>query len=218
MRVRTGIRRTTTQMVNNSRRRAGLTAKRSPLLRSAQSSRTGTASRMDFMNANSIQSARASRVAFEKLQKSASSLVEQTALLAEKADGGKKDMESTAANVVQSFNDTLKYLQQNSSILNDYYRQSMREIASSNKTDLSEIGIMVGRDGSLSLDKAKLEEADEETLKKVLGASGDFAKRISAVASRVEDNAKVNMENAGLQYNSAGSIANSYLSRFNIRG
>ena len=212
------IRRTTTQMVNNSRRRAGLTARRSPLRKSNQSSRTGAFSRLDAMNANSVQSSRLARIGFEKLQKSATSLMDQMALLSEKADDGKKDMGETAANVVEDFNDTLKYLQDNSSILNDYYRQSMKEIASSNKTELSEIGITVGKDGTLSLDKEKLEAADGETIKKVLGSSGDLAKRIKAIASRVADNAKVNMETVSNQYNSAGGMANSYLSRFNIRG
>ena len=188
------IRRTTTQMVNNSRRRAGLTARRSPLLKSNQSSRTGAFSRLDAMNANSVQSSRLARIGFEKLQKSATSLMDQMALLSEKADDGKKDMGETAANVVEDFNDTLKYLQDNSSILNDYYRQSMKEIASSNKTELSEIGITVGKDGTLSLDKEKLEAADGETIKKVLGSSGDLAKRIKAIASRVADNAKVNIK------------------------
>ncbi len=68
------------------------------------------------------------------------------------------------------------------------------------------------------LDKEKLEAADGETIKKVLGSSGDLAKRIKAIASRVADNAKVNMETVSNQYNSAGGMANSYLSRFNIRG
>lgn len=83
---------------------------------------------------------------------------------------------------------------------------------------MSEIGITVGKDGTLSLDKEKLEAADGETIKKVLGSSGDLAKRIKAIASRVADNAKVNMETVSNQYNSAGGMANSYLSRFNIRG
>lgn len=212
------IRRTTTQMVNNSRRRTGLTARRSPLLsRSSQKNSKGSVSRLDAMNANSLQSSRMARVGFEKLQKSSSSLEEQMALLADKADNG-KDMGATAANMVADFNDTLKYLQENSSVLNNYYRQSLSETAASNKSDLSEIGITVGRDGRLSLDKAKLEQADAETVKRVLGTSGDFAKRVGSVASRVADNAKVNMENASSRYNASGSVANSYLSRFNLWG
>lgn len=212
------IRRTTTQMVSNSRRRTGLTARRSPLLsRASQKNGNGTVSRMDMMNANSLQSSRMARVGFEKLQKSATSLEEQMALLSDKAENG-KDMGATAANMVADFNDTLKYLQENSSVLNNYYRQSLSETAASSKSDLSEIGITVGRDGTLSLDKAKLEQADAETVKRVLGTSGDFAKRVGSVASRVADNAKVNMENASSRYNASGNVANSYLSRFNLWG
>lgn len=212
------IRRTTTQMVNNSRRRAGLTARRSPLLeRASQRNGKGTSSRLDALSANGLQSSRMARVGFEKLQKSASSLEEQMALLSDKADNG-KDLEANAVNMVEDFNDTLKYLQENSSVLNNYYRQSMSEMAAGSKTELSEIGITVGRDGRLSLDKEKLAQADAETVRKVLGASGNFAKRVGSIASRVADNAKVNMENVSTQYNSAGSIANSYLNRFNTWG
>lgn len=217
------IRRMTTQMVNNSRRRAGLSPRSSSLLKSVQKSKTGRGSRIDALSANSIQSARAARVGYEKLQRTSSSLADRMALLSEKADKGiteanSADVSSTAAGMVEDFNATLKYLQENSGILNDYYRQSMREITSSNKTELSEIGITVGTDGTLSFHKDKFEEADGEKIKKVLGAEGVFSKRVASVASRVADNAKVNMENTSSQYNSAGSMANSYLSRFNLRG
>lgn len=140
------------------------------------------------------------------------------ALLAEKTNDAAKDISSTTANMVEDFNATLKYLQQNSSVLNDYYRQSMKEMTASNKSELSEIGISVGADGSLSLNKSKLDEADREKVKKILGAESDFAKRVNAVASRVADNARVNVETSSSQYNSAGSIANSYFSKYNFRG
>ena len=218
MRIRTGIRRTTTQMLSNSRRRAGLSTRRASILGASQKSGTGTASRLNALRANSTQSTKNTRASYERLQKSATSLVEQMALLAEKADDTTKDISSTAANMVEDFNATLKYLQQNSSVLNDYYRQSMKEMAASNKSELSEIGISVGTDGSLTLNKSKLDEADREKVKKILGTAGDFAKRVNSVASRVADNAKVNVETASSQYNSAGGIANSYFSKYNFRG
>lgn len=217
MRIRTGIRRTTTQMLSNSRRRAGLNTRRASVLGSSQKNGT-IASRLSVLNANSIQSTATARAGFERLQKSAASLAEQMALLAEKAEDPEKEIGSTAANMVENFNTTLKYLQQNSSVLNDYYRQSMKEIAASNKSELSEIGISVGTDGSLSVDKAKLAEADREKVKKILGTEGTFAKRVNSVASRVADNARVNVETASSRYNSAGNIANSYMSKYNFRG
>lgn len=218
MRIRTGIRRTTTQMLSNSRRRAGLNTRRASILGNSQKSGTGTASRLNALRANTIQSTKNARAGYERLQKSATSLTEQMALLAEKTNDAAKDISSTTANMVEDFNATLKYLQQNSSVLNDYYRQSMKEMTASNKSELSEIGISVGADGSLSLNKSKLDEADREKVKKILGAESDFAKRVNAVASRVADNARVNVETSSSQYNSAGSIANSYFSKYNFRG
>lgn len=205
-------------MLSNSRRRAGLTTRRGSLLNSVRTGGTGTASRLNVLNANSIQSAKTARVGYERLQKSADSLAEQMALLAEKADDGTKDVGSTAEKVVDDFNATMKYLQQNSGVLNDYYRQSMKELTESSKEQLSEIGISVGKDGSLTLNKDKLAAADPETVKKVFGTGGVFAKRIASIAPRIADNAKVNVETCSSQYNASGGIANSYLSRFNFRG
>ena len=81
-----------------------------------------------MMNASSVQSARLQRSSYEKLEKSATSLEEQTKLLAEKADTGGKDLTSTAANVVKHFNDTLEGLKKATGILNSYYYQTMKEI------------------------------------------------------------------------------------------
>ena len=105
-----------------------------------------------------------------------------------------------------------------SGVLNDYYRQALKETVTGSKEELEEIGITVGTDGSLSLNKGKLAEADEEKVKKLLGASSDFVKRINAVASRVSDNAKANMESASSRYNASGGLSNSYFSRYNFRG
>lgn len=220
MRIRTGIRRTTTQMLNHSRRRTSISASRRSSLLSAARNNSGLQnSRLGMMmNANSVQSARLLRSNYEKLEKSATSLKEQTKLLAEKADVGGKDLTGTAANVVQHYNDTMEGLRKSSGILNDYYRQTMKEIASSNKDKLEEIGITVRKDGTLSLNKDKLAEADAEKVKAALGASGDFAKRMQAVASRAADNAAVSATNAASQYTSSGALTNSYLSRYNFRG
>ena len=220
MRIRTGIRRTTTQMLNHSRRKTNLSAsRRSSLLSAARKNAGLNNTRLGMMmNANRIQSARLLRSNYEKLEKSATSLEEQLVLLAEKADVGGKDLTATAANVVKHFNDTYERLRKSTGILNDYYRQTMKEIAVSNKGKLEEIGIMVRNDGTLSLNKDKLAGADAEKVKAALGASGDFAGRLGAVASRAADNAAASAASAASQYTSSGALANSYLSRYNFRG
>ena len=222
MRIRTGLKRTTTQMLNHSRRKAGLTtSRRSSLLSAARNQTPGLKNtRLGMLNANSIQSARLTRSNYQKLERSADSLVEQTKLLAERADAGGKpeNLANTAANVVQHFNYTLDGLKQASGILNEYYRQAMKEIVVTNKSALAEIGIAVGADGSLSLDKEKFESADEEKLKGLLGSEGIFVKRVGIVASRVVDNAMASVESSSSRYNASGYLTNSYLSKYNYRG
>ncbi len=218
MRIRTGLRRTTTQMLNHSRRKTKLSASRRSSLLSAVKNNSGLQNtRLGQMNMGSVQSARLLRSKYMKLENSASSLMEQTKLLAEKADIGGKDLSTTAANVVQSFNDTLDQLKDTSGILNRYYQQTMKEIAATNKSALGEIGITVRTDGTLLLDKEKLAAADPEKVKNTLGASSDFAKRMDAVASRVADNAAASASSASSQYSSQGGLTNSYLSRYNFR-
>ncbi|MCI8798322.1 hypothetical protein NSB25_24455 [Acetatifactor muris] len=216
MRIRAGMRRMTTNMLSSSRRKAGLSARKSPFLSTLQNKKG--LSGLALLNANSVQSARLARSSYDNLQRSSKSLAEELSLLGEKVDLGGKDITATASNMVGDYNDTMKYLKQISGVLNDYYRQALKETVTGSKEELEEIGITVGTDGSLSLNKGKLAEADEEKVKKLLGASSDFVKRISAVASRVSDNAKANMESASSRYNASGGLSNSYFSRYNFRG
>lgn len=206
----------TTNMLSSSRRKAGLSARKSPFLSTLQNKKG--LSGLALLNANSVQSARLARSSYDNLQRSSKSLAEELSLLGEKVDLGGKDITATASNMVGDYNDTMKYLKQISGVLNDYYRQALKETVTGSKEELEEIGITVGTDGSLSLNKGKLAEADEEKVKKLLGASSDFVKRINAVASRVSDNAKANMESASSRYNASGGLSNSYFSRYNFRG
>lgn len=206
-------------MVNTGKRRAGLSSRRMSALRNKRSTGLGTTSRLSAMNASSVQTSRLARGKFEKLQKSASSLTEQTQLLAERADEGGKGLTATAAEVVSDFNDTLKNLKEASGVLNSYYHQSMKEIATGQRKELESVGITVAADGKLTLDKEKLAEADAEKVKAVLGSDSVFAKRVNAVASRAADNARASAESASSQYTAAGGFANSYIgSRYNFRG
>ena len=223
MRIRSMVgRRTTTKMVNNSRRKAGIPTNRktsrNSLVNYLQKDGLGISSRLGAMNANSIQSNITERNNAAKLQSSSSLLEQQTQLLGEKVDQGSSTITSTATSVVDKFNETMKNLRNSSGVLNDYYLQSMKEIAVTNKKALAEIGITVGADGSLALDKEKFESAEGEKIKALLGSEGVFVKRVGIVASRVTDNATASMESASSRYNSSGNLTNSYLSKYNYRG
>jgi len=215
-------RRTTTKMVNNSRRRAGLSTIKnrnsSSLVNYLQRNGNVLGARLNAMNAGNSVADKIAKNNAAKLQDSSSQLVKQTELLGEKIEKGSDQISSAAAGMVDQFNETLKNMSRVSGMLNNYYRQSMEDVAAANREGLAEIGILVASDGSLTLNKEKFESADGEKIKKMLGADGDFTKRMSYVASRVADNATASVESASSTYNSRGDIMNSYLSRFNYRG
>lgn len=220
MRIRMGMgaRKMAAQMMG-SRRQTGLSCRSSLLPQASGSGRKGISTRMDMMKANTVQSARLERGKYDRLQKSADGLTDSMKLLAEKADAGEKDIAATAADMVEEFNDTMKNLRQTSGVLNDFYRQSLKETVTTNKKELEKIGITVASDGTLSLNREKLGEAPEEMVKEILGSSGDLAKRIQTVASRAADNARTSSQSVYSQYNASGGIlAGSYLSRYNFRG
>ena len=216
MRIRTGVsaaRRMTTQMLGGRRKKTGLSSAKNSSLGSKLSS-----SRLNTLNAQSAQNAKLARIGYERLQKSANALVQGTKLIGEKVDMGVSDVNAAAEDLVKNYNETMKYLKESSGVLNDFYRQSLKETVLTNRTELEDIGFTVGNDGSLALNKEKLAAADGDKVKKLLGASGDLTGRISAVASRAADNAKVNAENVSSRYNASGSLASSYLSKYNFWG
>lgn len=209
-------------MVNNSRRKTGLPTSRksnsNSLVNYLQKDGLGINSRLGAMNATNIQASRTEKNNAAKLQSSSTQLTQQLQLLGEKVDGGSNTIVSTVESVITNYNETSKNLTKVSGVLNDYYRQSMRDVVLANKEALAEIGITMSASGSLALDKEKLESADAEKVKKLLGTEGDFVKRLGMVASRVSDNATASVESTSSSYNSSGNLMNSYLSKHNYRG
>lgn len=211
--------RITTGMLKIAHRRSGFSQKGSSLLNYVGKKGAAT-SRMTSMSASaaSVRSARIERGNYEKLEKSADGLTNAISALTAKVDSGSENVVSEAVSMVEKFNETLRNLKNSSGVLNQFYHQSMKDIAETNKNELAEIGITVSSDGSLALNKEKLAASDGEKIGRLLGSRGDFAQRAGIVASRAADNAGVNAESAFSQYNAKGSIANSYLNRYNFRG
>lgn len=209
--------RITTGMLKIAHRRSGFSQKGSSLMNYVGKKGAGT-SRMQEMNASavSIRNAKIEKGNYEKLEKSADGLTTALSALTERVDGGSENVVSEAASVVDKFNETLKNLKGASGVLNQFYHQSLKDISETNKNELAEIGITVAADGSLTLNKEKLASADAEKVAKLLGSRGDFAQRASLVASRTADNAGANAVSLSSRYNSRGSIANSYLSKYNF--
>ena len=225
--------RITTGMLN--RNSGGLVPSRKSLLSYIKSNRTGGSSRLSALNAKSgkagsgnASSSRAAAIAssasagytktgYQRLEKAASSLEEQAADLGKKADAGTAAA-SDAESLVTYYNNTLSYLAQCQGSLNNFYRQNLKQAATDNLDALKEIGVSYGTDGRLSLDRSKFGKADQEQVKAALGSSSSFIRRLSAVASRVSDNAAANAQTSSNRYNAIGNDVSSYFSRYNFLG
>ena len=209
--------RITTGMIKYAHKRAGVSQKGSSLLNYVGKKGAAT-SRFSMMNASAtnVRSARIEQGNYEKLEKSADGLVSAISALTAKVDSGSEDLVSETASMVEKFNETLKNLRNASGTLNQFYHQNLRDISVTNKDELGEIGITVAADGSLTLNREKFALADGEKVRKLLGSKGDFAQRASLVASRTADNAGVSAASMSSRYNAKGSIANSYLNRYNF--
>lgn len=215
MRIRNMRMRVTTQRLNTSKRKAGLQTGGSSLL--SRMGKRGSASRLSALGAVNSRAAQLQKNSYTRLEKSADALTDAASRLMARAESG-TGLDREAESLVEEFNETLKLLKQSTGVLNEYYRQSLRETSTTNQNALEEIGIAVAPDGSLSLDKEKLGIADGDKVKRLLGANGDFVKRVSLLASRVADNAEANAQSVSSRYNESGSLVNSYLSRYNLRG
>lgn len=216
--------RITTGMLNR-RGGGGLISSRKSLLSYVQSNKAGGSSRLSAMNvkggrAGSVAETAASRYiksGYEKLGTAADSLENRTGILGEKADRGMAAV-SDVESLLADYNSTLKSLCQCDGSLNNFYRQTLKQAATDNLEVLQEIGISYKTDGSLSLNRARFEKADEETVKAALGSGSGFMKRLGIVASRVSDGAAANARTASNRYNAGGDISSSYFSRYNFLG
>lgn len=221
--------RITTGMLNR-KGGGGLISSRKSLLDYVQSSKAGGSSRLSALKtkggkANSVRTNsvagtaadRYARAGYERLGKEADALEKQTGTLGEKADRGSAcatDVES----LLTSYNNTLKNLYQCDGSLNHFYGQTLKQAATDNLKLLQEIGISYGKDGHLSLNRARFEKADAESVKAALGSGSGFMKRLDIVAARVSDSASANARTASSRYNAGGDLNSSYFSRYNFLG
>lgn len=211
--------RMTTGMLNRNHG-SGLIGSRKSLLSYVQQNRAGGSARLSAMGAMGGNSAlrRTEKAEYEKLGAAADSLTDRAAQLAARVDKGSTEVTAQVESLLDAYNNAVEKAGDASGVLNNYYHQLLKQTFSDNRKELAEIGITMGSNGKLTLDKDKLEKADEEKLRKLLGSDGNFIKRAGYVASRISDNAQVSAGNLSNRYNSAGNITNSYLSRYNLRG
>ena len=221
--------RITTQMMQASAKRAGISLGGTSLLNYINNGSTQSTQGALLNALNTKQHSAVSKTqsaGYEKLEKNADALSESLkTFLAEgeesifqKAEEDKQLLTDAVERMVEDYNATVKSLKNTSNPLNDFYKEMMQEAGVESEADLATIGITQKEDGTFALDEEKLKNAGTDTIKKALDGNGTFTSKIAFIASRISDNAKANMESYSSQYGADGYsyVANS--SRYDFWG
>lgn len=214
--------RITTQMLNESARKAGLPVNSVSLLNyiNKGDSQNTLLSALNKKKASAADTLKKND--YEKLNKEAEQLTQATESFLQEGEnnlferarssGSTQEICDSVKEMLDSYNSTLKLLKSSPNTMNDFYRQMLTELAADNRESLESIGITFGKDGTASVDMEKLQAADIDSLEKMLGKDSDFSKKTAFLADRISDNAEANVESLSSQYNASG---NSYYAAAN---
>ena len=208
--------RITTQMLNESARKAGLPINNTSLLNYIKNDGTGN-SLLDALNKNRETATNAAKKSsYEKLDKEADQLTQAAEALLQdgennlfeqaKASGNNQKVYDSIENLFDSYNSTLKALRTTSNTMNDFYRQMLLEAPAEAKTSLAGVGITFAKDGTANIDVEKVKAADFETLEGLFGKDGDFVNKVEFLSTRISDNAEANVESLSSAYNASGNM------------
>lgn len=210
--------RVTTQMLNETARKTGISVNHSSLLNYINK-KDNTSLLDSLQNSMTQKSDMAKKKSYEKLDDAASSLEEAAkALMSEKEDnlfakakesGSTQDVIKAVKALIEKYNETRKQLDNNPSNINMYYNQLLGSLASKNSEELSKLGITVGKDGSISVDEDQIKDAKLEDLESMFGAKSEFVQKLQFLGSHVSDSVAAELESMGMQY---GQDANSFSS------
>ena len=208
--------RITTQMLNESARKAGLPINNTSLLNFIKNDGTGN-TLLDALNKKKETAATAAQKSdYEKLDKEADQLTQAAEVLLKdgenslfeqaKTSGDNQKVYDGIEKLFGSYNSTLKELRNTSNTMNDFYRQMLLEAPDEVKESLSGVGITFAKDGAARVDMEKVKAADLETLQGLFGKESDFVQKIEFLSTRISDNAEANVESLGNAYNAGGNL------------
>lgn len=220
--------RITTQILNESARKAGLPEINSTTLLNGMNSTTTKNPLLNAVNKGNGTADKAEKSNYDKLGKEADQLLQKADVFAEegeksifaraKESGSNQEIYDAVRELVEQYNDTASALKKVTGPLNDYYRQMLKEAALENSEALEKIGITVTKNGVLGIDEEKLQAATAGELEKALGGSSDFTKKTSFLAARISDNAQAGKESLTSQYTASGTVYNAASGRYDFRG
>ncbi len=151
----------------------------------------------------------------EKLEKAAEELAQNVQAFLEegqdsmfaraKESGSSEEIQKKVEKLLEHYNSTMKNLKSGDSSMDYYYRKMLQDVAGENSEALKTAGITIKKDGTLSLDKDKLKEADLDSLEKLFGPSGTFSDKVAFLGEQIADSARANSLSYSGKYNSSGN-------------
>ncbi len=112
---------------------------------------------------------------------------------------------SAVSNFVKDYNSLITSASDANDTTTSTRASYMSKITKSYKSELGSIGITVGDDGKLSIDKDKMKEAGVESIKNVMGGKSGYSYQISSAASLLESSAS-HASSSASTYSSKGSF------------
>lgn len=221
--------RITTQMLNESARKAGLPVNNTSLLNYINNKGEGN-SLIDALNKKKETAVTATQKSnYEKLNKEAEQLTqaaeellkdgENSLFEQEKTSGDNQKVYDSIEKLFSSYNSTLKELKNNSNTLNDFYRKMLAESTTEKEDLLAGIGITFAKDGTAKVDMEKVKASNIETLEEVLGKESELVSKMNFISTAISDNAKANIKSLNSTYNASGNMYSAInSSKYNLWG
>ena len=205
--------RITTQMLNESARKAGLPINHTSLLNYIKSDGKQN-TLLDALNKSNETSVK--KGSYEKIDKEADKLIQAANNLIQSGENSVFEQAKTSndyqkvydglVKLFERYNGTLKALKSTPNTMNNFYREMMLEASAETKESLSGVGITFVKDGTARVDMEKIKATDFETLEGLFGTESDFVNKIGFLAEKVSNNAEVNIRSLNSAYNASGSI------------
>lgn len=204
--------RITTQMLNESARKAGRPINSTSLLNyiNVDSSKTSLADVLNKSKETAVDTAQKKK--YTELEETAESLTDSANFFTKEKlekilageNGEYQDLYKGVKNLVSHYNDAMEALQEMSTTLNSFYGEMLKDMMVDKKETLSELGITISSDGTLKLDQEKLKNVSVETLQNASADLISIGEKVSFTAGRVADNAKVGADSYSSRYDASG--------------
>ena len=179
--------RVTTQMLNETARKARLPINNSTLLDYINNDSSADSMLNSINGSTSVATqmlkAKVSKTGYENTDKSSEDLQNAIDKLAgEKSTVFKDARESkdtskvtaAAQELIDKYNSLVEVMSKTSSSLDEFYKKALKGLPESIKESLEKVGITYNSDGTLEVDSDKLKKADVDSLEKIFGSDSEF--------------------------------------------